>query len=207
MGRNPNCPWCVCDGSKVVTTAATEVSTRWTPARGAAELSEEFPEILDVLCRILTGAVTSRELARDPTMLPILHGIGGNTALNLLRDPSGTRLAHWPRAWAARTLAIIGDAGCSSALVKAAGDQEWRVRMQAVRAAGLVADSMTVDRMAGILAVDPNRRVREAVARSLGRCGSEQSFGHLSALSRDAETSVRQAAERAIIRLQTRLDR
>ncbi len=84
---------------------------RWTPASGAVQLHKEFPEILELLCWILTGAVTSLELARDPTMLPILHGIGGNTALNLLKDPSGTRLAHWPRAWAARTLAIIGERG------------------------------------------------------------------------------------------------
>lgn len=139
-------------------------------------------------------------------MLPILHGIGGNTALNLLQDPSGARLAHWPRAWAARTLAIIGDEGCSRALVTAAADPEWRVRMQAIRAAGLVADATTVDQMAVVLVADEHRRVREAVALSLGRNGSELCLGHLAALSQDAESSVRQAAERAITRLQSRLD-
>lgn len=178
---------------------------RWTPLSGAARLRDEYPTIQDVLCRILTGTLTSRELARDPTMLPILHGIGGNTALNLLQDPTGTRLAHWPRSWAARTLAIIGDAGCSSAFVKAADDGEWRVRMQAVRAAGLVADSTTVDRMAGLLVSDSHRRVREAVALSLGRKGSEVGLVHLRELSQDAEVSVRRAAERAITRLQSRL--
>jgi HEAT repeat protein len=176
----------------------------WTPASGATQLRKEFPQILDVLRKILTGSITSRELARDPTMLPILYGIGGNTALNLLKDPSGTRLAHWPRAWAARTLAIIGDTECSTAFVQAAKDQEWRVRMQAMRAAGLVSDSMTVDRMAGSLASDSHRRVREAVALSLGRKGSELCLDHLRELTQDAEVSVRRAAERAITRLQSR---
>ncbi len=179
---------------------------RWTPASGAAQLRQEFPEVQDVLCRILTGAMTSPELARDPTMLPILHGIGGNTALNLLKDSTGARLAHWPRAWAARTLAIIGDTGCSAAFVKAASDEEWRVRMQAMRAAGLVADSMTVDRMAGLLVSDAHRRVREAIALSLGRKGSELCLRQLHALAQDAEVSVRRAAERAITKLQARVD-
>ena len=75
-------------------------------------------------------------------MIPILHGIGGNTALNLLRDTTGRHLPHWPRAWAARTLAIIGGSGCSDFLAIAARDKEWRVRMQAVRAAGLVTDTL-----------------------------------------------------------------
>ena len=180
---------------KIGSLSRTETHLRWTPASGAAQLRKEVPEILDVLCRILTGAITSRELARDPTVLPILHGIGGNTALNLLKDPTGRRLAHWPRSWAARTLAIIGDTGCSSAFVSAANDQEWRVRMQAVRAAGLVADSMTVDRMAGSLVSDSHRRVREAVALSLGRKGSELCHGHLRELSQDAEESVRRSRE------------
>ncbi len=187
---------------KIGAFARTETQLRWTPASGAAQLRNDFPEILDVLCRILTGAITSRELARDPTMLPILYSIGGNTALNLLKDPTGTRLAHWPRSWAARTLAIIGKTGCSSTFVKAANDQEWRVRMQAVRAAGLVADSMTVDRMAGLLVSDSHRRVREAVALSLSRKGSELCLGHLRELSQDAEVSVRRAAERAITKRQ-----
>lgn len=179
---------------------------RWTPASGAAQLRKEFPEILEVLCRVLTGAISSQELARDPTMLPILHGIGGNTALNLLNDATGTRLAHWPRAWAARALARIGDTGCSSAFVKAANDPEWRVRMQAVRAAGLVADAATVDRQAGLLASDSHPRVREAVARSIGRKGSELCAAHLHTLAQDAEVSVRRAAERAITKLRPRVN-
>ena len=191
--------------SRISTLPNTGARMRWTPVRGAAQLRAEYPEILEVLCGILTGAVTSRELARDPTMLPILRGIGGNTALTLLQDASGARLAHWPRAWAARTLAIIGDGGCASAFLTAASDQQWRVRMQAVRAAGLVADSMTVDRMAGSLVSDRHRRVREAVALALGRQGSELCLGYLRALAQDDEASVRRAAERAIARLQSGL--
>jgi HEAT repeat protein len=177
---------------------------RWTPASGAARLRVEFPEILSLLCRILTGDVSSRELAADPSMIPILHGIGGNTALNLLRDASGRRLSHWPRAWAARTLAIIGDTDCSSAIESAVRDKEWRVRMQAVRAAGLVAHSATVDRMAEGLASDSHRRVREAVALSVGRNGSDVCVGLLRELSQDVEMSVRRAAERAISKLEPR---
>ncbi len=177
---------------------------RWTPANGARQLQQEFPEVPEVLCRILTGAITSHELAGDPAMLPILHGMGGNTALTLLQDPTGTRLAYWPRAWAARTLAIIGDPACSAAFTTAARDPHWRVRMQAMRAAGLVTDSMTVDRMAGVLVVDPHRRVREAVALAVGRKGGETCLDHLRVLTQDAEVSVRRAAERAVNKLQDR---
>lgn len=177
---------------------------RWTPASGAAQLRAEFPEIRSLLCKILTGDVSSRELATDPTMIPILHGIGGNTALNLLRDATGRRLSCWPRAWAARTLALIGDSGCSSALEKAARDKHWRVRMQAVRAAGLVSDAATVDRMAEILVADSHRRVREAVTLAIARKGSDVCVGLLRELSQDVEVSVRRAAERAISKLESR---
>ena len=179
---------------------------RWTPASGAAQLRQEYPQIVEVLCSILTGAISSSELARDSSLLPILYGIGGNTALTLLQDSSGKRLAYWPRAWAARTLAIIGDTGCSSAFLTGADDPHWRVRMQAVRAAGLVADSPTVDRMSEFLVSDHHRRVRETVAISIGRKGSEHCLVHLSELSQDTEASVRRAAERAITKLQTRLE-
>ena len=175
---------------------------RWTPASGAAQLRAEFPDIVDVLCKILIGELSSRALAADPSTLPVLLGIGGNTALTLMKDPTGARLAYWPRAWAARTLAIIGDTSCSSTYVRAASDPAWRVRMQAVRAAGLVTDLMTVDKIAGLLGSDSHRRVREAIALAVGRKGGERCFDHLGALSRDAEVTVRRAAERAIDKLQ-----
>jgi hypothetical protein len=178
---------------------------QWTPAVGAARLRAEFPEILGLLCRILRGDLSSRELAADPTMIPILYEIGGNSALNLLQDSSGRRLSYWPRAWAARTLAVIGNTDCSIAFENAARDEEWRVRMQAVRAAGLVAGSVTVDRMAEALASDSHRRVREAVALAIGRNGSEVCVGILRELSRDVEISVRRAAERAVSRLESRV--
>ena len=178
---------------------------RWTPTNGAAQLLTEFPEILNLLCRILTGDVSSRELAADATMFPILYGIGGNTALNLLQDATGGRLSHWPRAWAARTLAIIGDSNCSAALVSAAHDEEWRVRMNAVRATGLVSDTAAVDQVARLLVLDSHRRVREAVALAIGRNGSEFCFGVLQELVLDADVSVRRAADRAISRLESRI--
>ncbi len=79
--------------------------------------------------------------------------------------------------------------------------------MQAVRAAGLVADSATVERMAELLVLDSNRRVREAVALSLGRMGSDLCLGQLGDLCLDADLSVRRAAERAITKLQSRMER
>lgn len=180
---------------------------QWTPTTGAARLVDDVPDILGVLCKILIGDISSRELAADPGMLPILQGIGGRTALALLRDPTGKRLAYWPRVWAARTLALIGDSRCASALLIATSDQHWRVRMQAARAAGLVSDSTTIDRIAELLSSDSQRRVREAVALSIGRGGSKDCLVYLAELTRDDEPTVRRAADRAIIRLQARLDR
>ena len=64
---------------------------------------------------------------------------------------------------------------------------------------------LTVDDAAQRLGVS-RLRVREAVALAIGRNGSELCLDHLRELSRDAEVSVRQVAERAITKLQHRLD-
>ena len=178
----------------------------WTPAIGASELRKHHPELVDLLCAILSGGYSAHELASDPTMIPILHGIGGSHALNLLKDPSGERLAHWPRVWSARTLAIVGNATCAQALKVGSEDSEWRVRMQSVRAAGIVADPETVDQIAAARSRDAHPRVRAAAALSIGRVGSMHSMAWLSELSEDSVLPVRQAADRAIAALQARYD-
>ncbi len=178
---------------------------RWTPAGGAAELRSNYPEVAHLLCEILAGRISSRDLATDPTMIPVLQGIGGNHALNLLKDPRGKRLRYWPRVWAARALATIGDPACANSLACGASDTEWRVRMQSVRAAGLVADSSTVEKIASSRVSDPHPRVRAAVALSIGRKGTARSTIWLRDLAQDPELLVRRTAERAITTLQARL--
>ncbi len=78
--------------------------------------------------------------------------------------------------------------------------------MQSVRAAGLIADSIAVNRLAELLVADSHRRVREAAALSVSRKGTELCLGRPRKLSQDAEVSVRRAADRAVVKLQTRLE-
>ena len=182
-----------------------ERSLNWTPRNGAAQLREDYPDIRDLLCEVLVGEITAIELATDARYIPLLHGLGGNHALNALKDQTGVRLGHWPRVWAARTLALLGDSACSSALLVAAEDPEWRVRMQVIRAAGLVTNPKTVEEIAHQLVSDTHPRVRQAVALAIGRKGNYQSAMLLGELSRDAEVSVRRAATRAGNRLQSQL--
>lgn len=176
----------------------------WTVRGGAAQLCEDYPDVVRLLCRFLTGEITARDLAQNANYLPLLHGIGGNHALNALKDPTGGRLAHWPRVWAARTLALIGDSTCAEALVDASRDSEWRIRMQSIRAAGLISASETVDEIADLLVSDLHPRVRQAVALAIGRKGSIRSEMLLGELSTDTEVTVRRAAERAMIKLRSR---
>lgn len=173
----------------------------WSPRSGAAQLCEDYPEIGELLCQVLTGKLSASDLACDTSYVPLLQGLGGNHALNALNDPTGARLDHWPRAWAARALAMTGDPSCAHALITAAADPEWRVRMQAIRAAGLVTNSETVSEIANRLVSDIHPRVRQAVALAIGRKGNDQSTMLLGELARDADVSVRRVAERAENRL------
>ena len=178
----------------------------WTPSAGASQLRWEYPVgLAELLCTILTGEITPEQMAADVEMHRVLHRLGGKHAIRLLDDPTGERLSHWPRVWAARTLALVGDFRCAPALEQATKDMEWRVRMQAIRAASLVCKPRELDKMGALLISDKSARVRSTLALCLGRNGGSDSIMLLGTLLRDSDTSVRNHADRALTRLQSRL--
>ena len=150
----------------------------WTPARGAAALVAEFGEdgALELLARLLVGGVGPTEFGREPWARVIAH-IGSYTPAAASAAVSGDATpldltspanAYWPRSWAARALAYVGDERAAPCLVKGLADRHWRVRMTASQTIGRL-------RMRGLeaellpLLQDAHPRVRAAAKLALER--------------------------------------
>ena len=63
---------------------------------------------LNVLVRLLEGSVPGPDLVLAPHR-SVLIDIGDGHAERLMSDDSGQRLSYWPRVWAARALAYVGN--------------------------------------------------------------------------------------------------
>lgn len=155
----------------------------WSPANGSNTLAHRLgrEEALAVLCTLLDGSVAGEELMSGPYPR-ILADIGDGHATELMEDPTGARLVHWPRAWAARSMAYIGDESVASALISATADEHWRVRMNAISASGRL--GLRQAQQAVVTALDdPHHRVRSAALVALGRIGDESVIGALQSYS------------------------
>ncbi|NKC01938.1 MAG: hypothetical protein GKR90_26030 [Pseudomonadales bacterium] len=173
---------------------------------GASQLLLYYPVgLTELFCKILVADITSEQLTEDLEMHTVLRCLGGKHATKLLDDSRGAKLIHWPRVWAARTLALVGDTRCVDALELATKDTEWRVRMQAVRAVSLVCTPSRLEEIGASLVSDKSIRVRGMLATCLGRNGGTGSYMLLGTLLRDADVLVRNHAERALARLKLRL--
>jgi HEAT repeat protein len=114
-------------------------------------------------------------------------------------------LDHWPRAWAARAFLYVWSPDVTPSLVHALGDPAWRVAENAMRVMALREIAEGVDG-AVLLRHHGLPRVRATVVRLVGVAGeSDHAYVLLEALD-DPEVSVRAAAERAIERMERRLD-
>ena len=159
----------------------------WSPANGTLTLIQRLGkrETLGVLVTMLVGEVSGAELAQ-PFYREVLLDIGNGHADRLLDDPTGTRLAYWPRVWAARSLAYLGEIGAVESLIEALTDPHWRVRMTAVQTLGrLGAEGVTSSLVAAL--DDGHRRVRGAAVVALGRVGDEEALERLSGLLHTAK--------------------
>ncbi len=171
----------------------------WTPARGAAALVAELgeDEALTCLSRLVAGEVPPSELTRPPWPKVIEHiGVGRELEWDITR-PS---LGYWPRAWAARALAYVGDETVTGWLVAALDDDHWRVRMTAAQALGRIGTIGSEAALRAILA-DPHPRVRGAAVSSLGRTGDATYAPALEPLLDDESDLVRERARVALKRL------
>ncbi len=140
---------------------------RRTPKAGARALVDELGEDAAISCLtgLLVGEVGPLELRAEPWPRVLAHLGRGHAARLDLEDPA---LAYWPRAWAARALAYVGDVSTAPWLVRALADDHWRVRMNAVRTIGRLRIAGLESEVAPLLE-DPHRRVREAAELALER--------------------------------------
>ncbi|MBX3144670.1 MAG: HEAT repeat domain-containing protein [Trueperaceae bacterium] len=174
---------------------------RWTPAEGARALSGRFghAQALELLIKLLAGVPPMEMLEGD--YAAVLAHIGNGHAKQVLArwrgDPLAPRLDHWPRSWAARAMAYLGDRAAAPALSEALRDEHWRVRMTAASSLGRldVRDFETGLRAA---LTDPHQRVRRAAAAALGRVGTEASKQALQRALDDDDREVRAEADKAL---------
>lgn len=168
----------------------------WTPDVGSKALANRLGQgaAVDVLVRILSGSAPSADLVWAPYR-SVLLDIGDGHAERLMSDETGRRLAYWPRVWAARALAYVGDQGVRPALLVALDDDHWRVRMTAVQTIGRLgipgATLRLVDRLH-----DDHPRVREATVLALERTGTEEAIEHV--LQHASTEGDRRRNERAV---------
>lgn len=171
----------------------------WTPEIGTHSLVNRLGEAssVEILVRLLGGSVPMGDLVLAPYRRVLLD-IGDGHAERLMADESGRRLVHWPRAWAARALAYVGNKDVGTALLAALGDAHWRVRMTAIQTIGRLGIEGATPQLLGRLD-DEHPRVRSATVLALERVGSERAVERL--LQQAATGSERSRAERAAARI------
>lgn len=179
--------------------------TIWTPALGVAALVEEFgaDEAISMLTRLTVGEPTPRELGTPPWPTVIRHVSRAELNKFDFRQPD---VLYWPRAWAARALAYVGDEDVAPWLVRALSDDHWRVRMCAAQSLGRL-------RVGGIdsellpLLLDPHPRVRAAAVTTLGLVGETETEQALLVLVDDPSDLVGERLRVALQRLSRRAAR
>jgi len=96
----------------------------------------------------------------------LIIGLGGKAARYVLSDGEGGASGHWPRVWAARGLLDAWSDAAAAAIIRATGDEAWRVREMAAKV-------IAGRRLAGALDADvarrddPVTRVRAAASRAV----------------------------------------
>ena len=146
----------------------------WTPKAGTEALVAWIGpgDALTALNGLLLGRIAGSTLTEDHWRLVLWH-IGDGHAARLNVDSTGTRLAYWPRVWAARSLSYVGHRSAGPGLIDALGDDHWRVRMTAAQALGRLNIAESLDQLVELLE-DEHERVRAAAATALRRLQGSQ---------------------------------
>lgn len=160
--------------------------------------------IVDWSIAFLTGEIAG-ETAYGVD-LPRLVAITGNPNPGGWSAPVDPVNYYWIRVWAARVFLYVWRDDVADALLIAAKDPAWRVRehvarITAQRELGQLADALLPDLEHEL------PRVRATAARALGAAGESEHAEALQALADDPDRTVRAAAEKALTRLEKRLDR
>ncbi len=183
-----------------------EAAASATPQLRADAAARELGtrELADWCAEILIGALDLTDQDRhDPLWL-------AGRAWSSWGDPSSWSsrgLDHWPRTWAARTLLHAWDPVASSAVVQGLGDEAWRVREMCAKVAARHELGEAGPVCAQLAEADAVPRVRVACLRALAVVGEVEHAPAILSGLRDVDPSVVRAAERALERMEERLDR
>lgn len=98
----------------------------------------------------------------------LILALGGPGARHVLAGGAGGRTGYWPRSWAARALLYVWDDDATSLIIRATGDDAWRVREMAAK---VIARHRVGDALDAVNALqdDPVARVRSAATRAVVR--------------------------------------
>jgi HEAT repeat protein len=168
-----------------------------SPRERVAALVREWGEVRVVA--YCAGLLDGDDPRLDEEALLQLGGLHARAGLD------HDNLDYWPRVWAARALLYVWSPDVTPSLVRALDDPAWRVAENAMRVMALREIAEGVDR-AVLLRDHQLSRVRATVVRLVGLVGESDLADVLLEALDDPEVSVRAAAERAIERMEGRLD-
>ncbi len=160
--------------------------------------------VIDWCIAFLTGEICGEEAYGAD--LPKLVAITGSANPGGWSHPVEPVNYYWIRVWAARVFLYIWRDDVVDALLVAAFDPAWRVREHVARLTAQRELGQLVDALLPDLGHELPR-VRSTAARAVGAAGEAEHAGALQELLDDPELTVRVAAEKALARLEARLDR
>ncbi|GAA1659630.1 hypothetical protein GCM10009744_61260 [Kribbella alba] len=158
-------------------------------------------DVIDWCIALMTGQVSGDE-AYGPEvdrLRWIAPDLGGWTYV----DPVNF---YWIRVWAARAFLYVWRDDVVAALLVAAEDPAWRVREHVARITAQRELGQLVDALLPMLDHELPR-VRAAAVRAVGAAGEFEHVEAVEELRDDPDHTVRAAVERALDRLERRLDR
>jgi hypothetical protein len=160
-------------------------------------------EVIDWCVALLTGEVRPED-AFGPELVSKLKWVAGPMVGGWSKlDPVNF---YWVRVWAARAFLYVWRDDVVDALLVAADDPAWRVREHVARITAQRELGQLVDALLPMLDHELPR-VRTAAVRAIGAAGEFEHVEAVEELRDDLDHTVRAAVERALDRLERRLDR